>query len=109
MVRRVTTATTLAAEKADKTKRSWQEQVPTEYHRFGKIFNTEASQRLPGPRPWDHAIDLVENAPEMLNCKTVTGVDTDSMPDSYSRPLANQGTLTAVLWLIKGLLQPPLG
>ena len=70
MARRVTAATTLAAEKADQTKRSWQEQVPAEYHRFGKVFSTEASQRLPGPRPWDHAIDLVENAPEILDCKT---------------------------------------
>ena len=31
----------------------------------------------------------------------VTGVDTDSMPDSYSRPLANQGTVTAALRLIR--------
>ena len=31
----------------------------------------------------------------------VTGVDTDSIPDSYSRPLANQGTVTAALRLIQ--------
>ena len=31
----------------------------------------------------------------------VTGVDTDSMPDSYSHPLANQGTVTAALRLIR--------
>ena len=32
---------------------------------------------------------------------SVTGGDTDSMPDSYSRPLAKQGTVTATLRLIR--------
>ena len=32
---------------------------------------------------------------------TVTGVDTDSMPNSCSRPLAKQGTVTAALRLIR--------
>ena len=31
----------------------------------------------------------------------VTGRDTDSMPDSYSRPLARQGAVTAVLRLFR--------
>ena len=31
----------------------------------------------------------------------VTGVDTDSMPGSYSRPLARQGTIAAALRLIR--------
>jgi hypothetical protein len=69
-IRRTTKATALAAEKADKTVRTWQEQVPIEYHRYGAVFSEEASRQFPGPRPWDHAIDLVENAPELLNCKT---------------------------------------
>src|SRR6267154_2111585 len=43
-IRRTSKATTLAAEKADKTVRTWQEQVPTEYHRYGKVFSEEASQ-----------------------------------------------------------------
>ncbi|MGA7507230.1 MAG: reverse transcriptase family protein, partial [Erwinia billingiae] len=70
IVRRTTKATTLAAEKADKTTRTWQEQVPIEYHRYDKVFSEEKSRRLPGPRPWDHAIDLVKGAPEILDCKT---------------------------------------
>src|SRR5882757_7437046 len=69
-IRRTSKATTLAAEKADKTVRTWQEQVPTKYYRYGKVFSEEASQRLPEPRPWDHAIDLVEDAPKLLDCKT---------------------------------------
>jgi hypothetical protein len=40
LIRRLTKSTTLAAEKADKTKRSWQEQVPKEYHiKYGRIFS----------------------------------------------------------------------
>jgi hypothetical protein len=70
MVRRTTKATTLAADAVDKTSRTWQEQVPTEYHKFGQVFSEEESQRFPGPRPWDHAIELVPDAPETLDCKT---------------------------------------
>jgi hypothetical protein len=69
-IRRTTKATALAAENADKTVRTWQEQVPIKYHRYGAVFSEKASQRFPGPRPWDHAIDLIKDAPELLNCKT---------------------------------------
>jgi hypothetical protein len=41
-----------------------------EYHRFGKVFSEEESQRLPGSHPWDHTINLVAEAPPMLDCKT---------------------------------------
>ena len=44
IIRRTSKATTLTAEKADKTVRTWQEQVPIEYHRYGKVFSEEASQ-----------------------------------------------------------------
>ena len=69
-VRRTTKSTAITAEAADKTKRTWQEQVPQEYHKYGKVFSERASQRMPESRPWDHAIDLLPNAPHMLNCKT---------------------------------------
>ena len=36
-----------------------------------------------------------------LKTAHVTGVDTDSMLDSYSHPLANQGTVTATLRLVR--------
>src|SRR3981081_1924960 len=65
MVRRTTKSTTLAADATDETERTWQEQVPTEYHKYGKIFSEEESQRFPGKRPWDHAIDLAPQAPRM--------------------------------------------
>jgi Retroviral aspartyl protease len=69
-IRRTTKSMTLAAEALDKNKCTWQEQVPLEYYHFGKVFSKEESQRLPGSRPWDHAIDLIAKAPPMLDCKT---------------------------------------
>jgi hypothetical protein len=70
IIRRLTKATQLAADAADKTIRTWQEQVPIEYHRYGKVFSDKAAQRFPPPRPWDHAIDLIPDAPPILDCKT---------------------------------------
>ena len=43
--------------------------IPTHYQQYAKVFNEEASHRLPQHKPWDHAIDLKLNAPSSLNCK----------------------------------------
>ena len=80
-IRRITKSTELAAKVADKTERTWQELVPPEYHRFGKVFSSQESQCFPGPRPWDHAIELIPDAPSMLNCKTYP------LPQGQQKPL----------------------
>src|SRR6266566_4317480 len=54
----------------DKTEHTWQEQIPAEYHKYGKVFSKEASQRFLDQHPWDHTIDLVPDALAMLDCKT---------------------------------------
>ena len=64
-----TTSTDLAIQALDQKERTWQEQVPSVYHQFGKVFSDEESQRFPNSRPWDHAIDLLPDAPPTLNCK----------------------------------------
>ena len=69
LLHRLTKAIELAAKEADQMQRPWQELVPHEYRHFGKVFSNEEAQQFPGKRPWDHAIDLVEDAPPMLNCK----------------------------------------
>jgi hypothetical protein len=95
-VRRTTKATALAAEKADKTVRTWQEQVPIEYHRYGAVFSEKASQRFPGPRPWDHAIDLIKDAPELLNCKTYPLHEgQQELLDEFLREHLKKGYITA--------------
>jgi hypothetical protein len=64
------TATQLAAEEAaKKKKRTWDEIVPKHYHRYGRIFQEEASECFPAPWKWDHAIDLKEDAPSSIDCR----------------------------------------
>jgi hypothetical protein len=67
--RKSTVAQELAIQATNKTERTWQEQVPKEYHDFGKVFSEEESQRFPERRRWDHAIDLKEDAPAVIDCK----------------------------------------
>ena len=45
--------------------------VPEEYERHSRVFSEEESHRFPLARPWDHAIDLKEGAPEAINCKII--------------------------------------
>jgi hypothetical protein len=70
VVRRTTKSTTLAAQHADKTQCTWQQQVPTKYHKYGKVFSGEGLQCFPKQHHWDHAIDLISDTPPMLDCKT---------------------------------------
>ena len=39
------------------------------YHQFGRVFSDKESTRFPEPRPWDHTIDLLPDAPTTLDCK----------------------------------------
>ena len=45
------------------------EQIPSVYHRFKRVFSNEKSQRFPESHLWDHAIDLLPDAPQTLNCQ----------------------------------------
>ena len=44
-------------------------EIPPHYQQFAKVFDEEASHRLPQHQPWDHTIDLKPDAPSSLNCK----------------------------------------
>ena len=46
-------------------------EIPEEYQRHSKVFSEEESHRFPPSRPWDHAIELKEGAPEAINCKVI--------------------------------------
>jgi hypothetical protein len=41
-------------------------EIPKEYKRHEKVFSEEKSQRLPQHTIWDHAIELLPNAPVTL-------------------------------------------
>jgi len=68
-IAKTTVASQLAQDAADKKKRTWQEIVPERYHRHGKVFSEEASERFPDRQPWDHAIEPTEDAPTSINCR----------------------------------------
>jgi len=68
-IRKTTTASKLAQKAMDHTKKTFEQMVPTPYHRHHKVFSEEASHRFPPKRLWDHTIDLLPDAPKTLNCK----------------------------------------
>ena len=43
--------------------------IPVHYQQYAKVFDEEASHRLPQHQPWDHTIDLKPITPSSLNCK----------------------------------------
>ena len=68
-IAKTTVASQLAQDATDKRKRTWQELVPEQYYRHGKVFSEEASKRFPDQRPWNHAIELKEDTPMSINCQ----------------------------------------
>jgi hypothetical protein len=69
MLRKTTIAQQLAEQALSKEEQSWEELVPKQYHKFGSIFSEVDSERFPGPRKWDHAIDLKSEAPTSIDCR----------------------------------------
>jgi|SRR6266702_2470622 len=57
------TASELAQKAMDKTERTFEQMVPTQYHHHQKVFSEEASQQFPPKRPWDHTINLLPDTP----------------------------------------------
>ncbi len=45
------------------------EQIPEEYQQHSKVFNEKEADRFPPKREEDHAINLKEDAPAVLDCK----------------------------------------
>jgi hypothetical protein len=43
-----------------------EKKIPEEYQQHEKVFSEEKSQRLPKHTMWDHAIELLPNAPDTL-------------------------------------------
>ncbi len=43
--------------------------VPAEYQHHHHVFSEEAAQWFPPMRPWDHAIDLKPDTPNIIDCK----------------------------------------
>ena len=66
---KTTVAQQLAEQAADKTVRTWDQIVPSQYHQHAKVFSETAAHRFPESWEWDHAIDLKADALSTLDCK----------------------------------------
>jgi hypothetical protein len=92
-----TLSTELAAKANEaKAKKTFEQMVPKEYHKYSKVFSEVDSHRLPQHRPWDHAIDLKPDALETLKSKV------------YPIPHNEQGALDKFIeeQLAKGYIVP---
>ena len=66
--------------------------IPDEYQRHWKVFSEEESHRLPPSRPWDHAIELKEGAPEAINCKVIpTTMEEDKVLKKFLKEQMEKG------------------
>ena len=66
--------------------------VPKEYKRHSKVFSEEESHRFPPSRPWDHAIDLKEGAPEAIKCKIIpTTMEEDEVLKKFIKEQLEKG------------------
>ena len=66
---RMTPAQQLAEAVQDTTMVAWMDVVPKELHEFEHVFSEEAAQRFLEAKQWDHAIELLPDAPDTLDCK----------------------------------------
>ncbi len=53
----------------DKTPKTFEQMVPEEYWQHTRTFNEKESHWFPPERTWDHAIDLLLDAPKAIDCK----------------------------------------
>ncbi len=69
ILQKTTTASELAQKAMDKTKKTFKEMVLKEYQRHAQTFNKKESHRFLPARTWDHAIELIPDAPKAFDCK----------------------------------------
>jgi hypothetical protein len=58
------------AEKAyNSSKVNTEETIPPKFARHKKVFSEQEAKHFPPKRPWDHRINLTNDAPEQINGK----------------------------------------
>jgi hypothetical protein len=66
---KTTIAQQMAERAYDPTKVNTEQLIPEEYQRHKKVFSEQEATCFLPPRPWDHKIKLMAEAPEMINGK----------------------------------------
>jgi hypothetical protein len=69
VLKKTTVTQQLAEQALSKEEQTWEELIPEQYHKFGSIFSEINSERFPGPRKWNHAIDLKPDTPTSIDCR----------------------------------------
>jgi len=69
MIKQTSTSTEMAIKVLPKDKKTWDQIVPKHYHKWQKVFLEEEAKQYLKHQPWDIAIDLVKDAPKILDCK----------------------------------------
>ena len=68
VVKKTTLSTQLAIQ-AKQEDKDWKDIIPPHYHSFRRVFSEEDCKWFPDSKPWDHAIELLPNAPNTIDCK----------------------------------------
>ena len=65
-------------------------ELPEVYKKYASIFSEEEAQRFPPSRPWDHAIDFKDGAPDAIDCKVypMTHTEDDALDEFIDEQLA---------------------
>jgi hypothetical protein len=87
----------LASQLAERNRKNDKTPLPQEYEQHAKVFSEREAQRFPGPRIWDHVIELKKDAPSTIPGKVyaLTQVEqkalqeflTEHLKKGYIRPL----------------------
>src|SRR3984957_1513239 len=80
---------TWASQLAEKHQTKSKPSLPKEYERHAKVFSEREAQRFPGPRVWDHAIELKKDAPATIPGKVyaLTQVEQKALQEFLSEHL----------------------
>ena len=68
-MRKASTSTQLAAKAKPQEEKNWEQIVPSQYHKWRRVFLEKEARRLPQHQPWDITINLVGGDNYTLDCK----------------------------------------
>jgi len=68
-IRKTTLAQQMAKKAYDPTSVNTEETIPAAFKQHWRVFSKEEAWQLPPHRPWDHKIELLPTAPDVINSK----------------------------------------
>jgi len=68
-IRKTTLAQQMAKKAYDPASVNTEETIPVAFKRHWRVFSEEEARQLPPHRPWDHKIELLPTAPDVINSK----------------------------------------